>query len=201
MFSGILAALLLLSPNAAEKRVAMVLDVKGPDIIRGEGGAIRPAKVMGLVSEEEHVIVPAEGEATLVFTEDNHREQVKPGMEVTIGSDGCTPPEAVERGEALRVAVAYRDVPRLSGLERGAAPIFREPGMPDQSFAVSPMFGSTVATNRPTLSWPAVADAPSYRVQLVRGRMDAPLSKERIVWTAETKEPRLSYPPSAAASH
>jgi hypothetical protein len=200
MWTRIAVALLVLLPVAAEKRVAMVLAVQGPVTIRGKDGAARPAQAMKMLSEKERVIVPGDGKMEIVFTEDNHRERVKPGSEVAIGSAGCVPAEAVERDEGVNVAIAFpTDVPPLTGLEPGAAFIPRGPRIPDESFGVSPMFGSAVLSNRPTLSWPAVADAAVYRVQMVRGRIDTSLSRERLVWTAQTKDPRLSYPPKAKA--
>ena len=95
-------------------------------------------KVMDLLSDNERLTVPVDGAATLIFLSDNHRERVKPKVQVAIGPNGCTPTEGVERGEPLGVGVAYRDVPRLSGSGPGATVVLRDPGLPDQLVAVTP---------------------------------------------------------------
>jgi hypothetical protein len=194
MFAPLSIAFLVLFSAAAEKKVAMVLSVQGPVTIATEGREPRPTKVMDLLSDKDRLTVAADGAATLIFLGDNHRERIKPGVQVTVGSDGCTPPEAVERGQSLAASVAYRDVHRLSGTGQGAAVVLRDPGPPDQSAAVTPMFGSTVLTDRPTLSWRAERKNASYRVRFMSGRLDTARGKEQTLWTARTKEMHLAYP-------
>ena len=54
--------------------------------------------------------------------------------------------------------------------------------------AVTPLRGSFVATDRPTLTWNALPGADSYQVRLATAGRSAPL------WTATTTAPRLPYP-------
>jgi hypothetical protein len=119
---------------------------------------------------------------------------MKANARVVVGGSGCTPEEAVERQEAVSTRVAYRDVPRLSGSDPAAAVVLRDPGMPDPPPSVSPPFGSTALTDRPTLSWRAVRGAAGYRVRRVRGELNAAGGGAEAVWTAQTKEARLPYP-------
>jgi tetratricopeptide (TPR) repeat protein len=53
------------------------------------------------------------------------------------------------------------------------------------------MHGSWVLTDHPTLAWPVVPKAASYRVEMLTG---AEGREERLLWKAVTQETRLPYP-------
>lgn len=193
MLTGIAAALLVLFPAAAEKKVAMILAVKGTVTLEAKDGTSRPAKVMDLLVAGDRLTTAAQSEATLIVLGDNHRERLKPNTQVTVSATGCTPADAVQRQEAVNKAVAFRDVSRLSGGGLGAVVVLRRPKL-NTAPVVTPMSGATVLTGRPTLSWQPVPGATEYRVRLVRGQRDAAGDKDQTLWTARTKEPRLPYP-------
>jgi tetratricopeptide (TPR) repeat protein len=62
---------------------------------------------------------------------------------------------------------------------------------PPRPQVVTPMYGARVLTDHPTLAWPPRAGAAGYRVELLSG---AEGREERVLWRAESKEPRLPYP-------
>ncbi len=190
MVAGILTALLVL-PAAPDKKIAMVLVVKGTATVQIADSHPRPARVMDLLAEGDRVSV-SDGEAVLIFIEDNHRERIKAKARVTVTAGGCTPPEAVERLKAIGKRVAYRDVPRLSAVSPSGGVVLRDPGIPFPAPAVTPLFGTTVLSDRPAFSWQPIPGARAYRVRLVCVRPDA--REGETVWSADTKEARLPYP-------
>jgi hypothetical protein len=197
MLSRLAPVFLILFAADGEKKVAMVLAVKGAVTLQAKDGTNRPAKVMALLTVGERLSVAADGEATLIFLGDKHRERLKANARVMLTASGCSPAEAVERQEAInpQSQVRYEDVPRLAGGGKGAAVIFRDPRLPKTPPVVTPMFGATVLTDRPALSWQPVPGVTEYQVRLVSGRLDTAGGKEKRLWTARTKEPRLPYPP------
>lgn len=201
MFTSMVAVLLLLLPAAADKKVAMVLSIKGPVTLQTREGAQRPARVMDMLFAGDHLTIPANGEAHVVILGDNHRERLKPGTQVTITVAGCTPAGAVERKAAVNTAVAYQDVQRFAGGGLGAVLVLRGPRIPKKQPAVTPMFDSTVLADRPFLSWRPVDGVSQYQVRLVLGRLDTDGDKDGLVWTARTTEPRLPYPEQANPLH
>ena len=185
------AALCLLVAPAEPRPSALVLSVKGTVVVRPPQGASYPAEARGLVFAGDKLAVPADGEIALVFFGGGARERVKPGTEVTVDSTGCTPAEAVTRRQANGgpVAAALKDVPPVHGGGRAAVANFRSPGaLPKTPPRVTPISGSTVPTDRPTLTWKPAADAPIYRANLRIGGSD------RLIWKAETKQARLPFP-------
>jgi hypothetical protein len=193
MLTGIATALLVLLPAAPDRKVAMVLGVSGAVTVERDGIA-RPVRVMDMLADHDRVTVPADGAAALVFLDDNHREWLQPNTRVAVGADGCTPPAAVKRGESVSTGLTYPDVARLCGTGPGAVVVVRDPRVVKQPPAVTPLFGSTVLTGRPPLSWQPVGGAAGYQVRLVSGRLDTAGVKEQTLWTAQTRVPRLPYP-------
>lgn len=191
--------LLVLVPTDADKKVAMVLSLKGFVAIEARNEPKRPAKVMDMLFVGDRLNVPADGEATLVILGDNHRERIKPGTQVTVAASGCSPAGAVERRDAVNTSVAYQDVHRFAGSGLGAVIVLRGLRLPSKLVTVTPMYGSTVLTDRPTFSWNPAPGVLEYQVRLVLGRLDKDGDPEKILWTVRTKEPRLAYPEKVKA--
>jgi tetratricopeptide (TPR) repeat protein len=57
---------------------------------------------------------------------------------------------------------------------------------------VQPMYGTTILSDRPSLTWPAVAKAEEYQVELLS-------AGGKRLWRVTTKETRLAYPEKQAA--
>lgn len=191
----VLAALLILSQVPAEATpVAMVLTTTGAVTWRRGPDEPRPLQVMQLLRAQDRLQAAAAAEATLFFLSNGHRERLKPGAEATVGEQGCAPAKAVEalprqpKLSAPQLA-SLRDLTR-SG--RAGVGVLRG-DKPPTAQVVRPMFGATVVTTRPALSWPPAAEAERYQVQLLSG--DA----REILWHVNTTEPRLSFPEQAAA--
>jgi hypothetical protein len=201
MFCSLVTALLVLPTTAADKKVAMVLSLKGAIVIEASDGAKRPAKVMDMLVTEDRLHVPADGEATLVILGDNHRERIKANSKVTVSAAGCTPASAVERQDAVNTQVAYQDVHRFAGGGLGAVIVLRGPGIQLKPPRVTPMNGSTVLTNQPALAWQPAPGVSDYQVRLVLGRLDKDGEPDKILWTVSTKEAHLPYPKDAKALH
>ena len=184
------AASMLLVAQARPRPAALVLDLAGSVKILPAEGPPKRAEVCDLLYPGERLAVPADGSATLAILGVGAQERVKPGSEATVGPQGCTPPEAVAQHKAQPRGVAET----LKGLRpapddsRKAGAIFRGPDDPTEAPpAVTPIYGSVVASDRPALAWGAVAEAKGYRVKLLS-------SAGRELWRAETPEPRLAYP-------
>jgi hypothetical protein len=194
------AALAIVAWGPSKDQPAMmVLEVQGPVEVTPVTGRPRRAAVGELLSPGERLAVPAGGAATVAVLGSGVKEEIKPGSEATVGSQGCTPPEAVLKRTVPRVTVARA----LKGLSlaplggRFAGVVFR--GAEDQTAAappaVTPIFGAAVLDGRPTLSWTPIPGATEYRVRLFRvgGLLDDP-GREHTLWMATTREPRLPYP-------
>jgi hypothetical protein len=184
------ATSMLLVAQARTRPAAMVLDLTGSVQIRPAEGSPQRAEVGDLLYPGEWLSVPADGTATLAILGVGVQERIQPGSAATVGPQGCTPPEAVAQRQEQRPAVAGA----LKGL-RPAPDNFRKAGLvsrgaedlPETPPAVTPIYGSVVASDRPALSWTPTEGAPGYRVRLLS-------SASRELRRAETKEPRLAYP-------
>lgn len=201
MLTPTAVVLLFLIPGMADKKAAMVLSVQGTVILQTKEGTKQPAKIMDMLAAGDRLTVPVDGEAELVVLGDNHREHVKAQTTVTVMATGCAPRSAVERKDAVTTAVSYHDVHRFAGGGRGAVVVLRGPETPKKPPAVTPMFGSTVLSVRPTLSWQPVEGVDQYRVRLILGPLNDEGDKEEVLWTARTKAARLPYPKKAKPLH
>jgi hypothetical protein len=110
-----------------------------------------------------------------------------------VGARGCTPADAVERVEGKKLHPAQLESLRelgRSGRRAGADLRGRPPATPQR---VTPLYGATVLTDRPTFTWYPAAKADSYRVELWSGE-----GRQRL-WRAQTTAARLDYPPNERA--
>ena len=146
---------------------------------------------MDLLQTGDRLRTPADGEATLIFLADGQREQLKSKTEASVGVHGCSPagrrPSRLP-GPKLRPA-NLASLRGLVGSSRGGLGVLRgDP--PPKPQAVTPLYGGSVWTRRPTLTWPD-AKADAYLVQLFNG---AEGMDERLLWKTTAKEARLSFP-------
>jgi hypothetical protein len=166
---------------------ALVLDLRGRVELQPVAQAVRPARIGDLIYAEERFLVPEGGSASLALLRLGVIERLKPGVEVTIGPDGCSPRQAVEQRSEQRPPVArtLRNIRPQSEGGRQAGVVFRSHG--DRFPAITPIFGATVATDRPDLAWPEAKPAGASRVRLLTG-------SGRELWKAESRAARLAFP-------
>lgn len=185
------AMLVLATPALAAKPVARILDVQGKVTIERSKDSVRPAQVFGTVYEGEKLLVAEKSGAVLAFRGDGHLERLKPGSTATAAAAGCRPATAVEQvavaqGEQDAVGGAIRE---LKPVTQGGVTIVRSPGRnggpPPLPPRTSPIVGATIASQRPTFSWPSVQNAASYEVEVSSGG-------ERL-WTGKTEKTTLEY--------
>jgi hypothetical protein len=186
---------LILVAQAGPKPAAMVLDRTGLVEILPVEGPPQRAEIGDLLYPGERLVVPTDGSATLAILGIGVQERIQPGSRATVGTQGCTPPGAIALRQEQRPAVAGSlkglrpapDNPRKAGLGfRGGEDV------PEAPPAVAPIYGATVASDRPVLAWAGIAGALGYRVRLLS-------SAGRELWRVEAKEPRLAYPEGQGA--
>ena len=87
------------------------------------------------------------------------------------------------------MAAAVKSLPIATGDTRDAVGHFRGDAedLPHPPPSVTPIFGATVASDRPALAWRATKEAGSYRVRLIAGT-------GRELWQAAAEGQRLAYP-------
>jgi tetratricopeptide (TPR) repeat protein len=148
---------------------------------------------MDLLRPSDRLSAAADADALLVFLADGPRERLKPRAQATVGEKGSTPVTAVERKEAAPLTAAHlAGLRELARSGRAGVDVLR--GRPaGQIPAVTPIFESTVLTDRPALAWPVVENADGYQVRLYSARLG---QRERLLWKSPAKEPRLAYPES-----
>jgi hypothetical protein len=190
MIALVLASLCGFVGGDAAGPVAMVLSAKGTITLQRGQAAPVPAAPMTLLHVGDQLSAAADGEATLIFLGDGQRERLMAKAQAQVGVKGCTPAAAVERVAGPKLAPANLESLReLAKSSRGAVGVLRGEA-PLRPQVVTPLYGATVPTDRPALTWPDVK-AEAYLVELFSGR-DGP-ELERL-WKATSPEPRLSYP-------
>ncbi len=190
LLTVILACLALMpdeAPKSKPRPAAMVIDLEGKVEIRPSGSPTRAAEVGDLLYPGECLAVPGGGSATLSILGAGARESIKPGTEATVGLKGCIPPESVasRKDQPRAVATTMKGLRPTPGDGRKAGVGFR--GDPERSLAITPISGTTVVVDRPSLAWPSEEKIETYRVKLLSGA-------GRELWKVETKVPRLDYP-------
>jgi len=185
------AAAVFLSVGQTDAPVAMVLVVKGNAVFRRAdepAGKAKQLESVVLLRAGDRIDVPDGGEVTMLFLESGDRQRIKPKRVVAVGAKGCDPADAVEIIPAKKPASldSIRDHIRSN---RGAVGVLRgDP--PSAPQLVTPLFGATILSDRPTFTWKD-AKAEAYQVELLTGSQSR---DQRRLWIATVKEPRLSYP-------
>jgi hypothetical protein len=187
MRASFVAAILFL-PGQTMEPVAMVLTAKGTATFERAKEKPRRLGAMALLRPGDRLNIAPSDEVTLVFLQDGHRERLK--ARATVEAKGCQPAEAVQRGEGPKLPPANLESLRgLANSSRGAVGVLRGDPPPKPQL-VAPLYGATVQTDRPALTWPDVK-AEAYLVQLFSG---ADGKDKRLLWKTIVKETRLSYP-------
>jgi hypothetical protein len=124
----------------------------------------------------------------LVLADGGAVEVINPGGDVVVAEKGCTPDRFVQRVKAKKLSTAQAASLKVHiRSARGAIGVLRNTDLPTAPQIVSPMFGAAVLSERPSFSWPAAPKADGYRIELFSGG-------KRLIWSADTKEPRCDYP-------
>jgi hypothetical protein len=165
----------------------MVVDLVGVVEIRPPDVAPVRARVGDLVYPGERLSVPENSSVVLAILRVGTREEVKPVREATVTPEGCAPPDAVARRKehTKPIAATLKGLRAVSDDSRKAGVGFRSG--PEEPPAITPIFGATLANDRPAFTWPPVEGATTYRIKLLSGA-------GRELWRAETKEARSAFP-------
>jgi hypothetical protein len=191
MFSFVLAAALLAPGADPAPAVAMVVSAKGHVTLERDGGNSRRLGTMDLLRPGDRLRPDDAAEVVMMFLDDGHRERLKANAQVEVGEKGCKPADAVEGVAAVKLPAANLAALReMARSGRGAVGAPRGGDKSSTPEAVTPIIGAAILTERPELSWPPVAGAQGYRVEILLH--DG--GQGRVLWRAETKEPRLPYP-------
>ena len=187
MYASLLVAAVFV-PGQTVEHAAMVLATKGAVALVRDKYAPRRLGAMTLLRPGDRVRIPDNGEVTIVFLHDGHRERLK--ADVTVEAKSCQPAAAVERLKGADLPPANLESLRgLANSSRGAVGVLRG-SPPARPQVVTPLFGATIPTDRPSLTWPD-AKADAYLVQLYNG---AEGKDQRLLWKTIVKENRLAYP-------
>jgi hypothetical protein len=168
------------------KPAALVVKVQGEVLVEGKRGQ-RRVEAGDYLLPGQVVTAAANGGAVVVFVPSGERRRLKPGNRATLTRDGCTPADAVEvtAGPTLprKNLAKVREVEVSEG---GGVGVLRG-NRPSSMLRVKPLYGTFLLSDRPAFTWPAVARAAGYVVEL----KDA---GGRSLWKEETREARLDYP-------
>ena len=74
---------------------AMILEVRGTVQLQSADGKKKEAVAQALLNLDDRLSLSSDAQVQLVFLADFHKERLKPGREVTIGSRGCEPAAAI----------------------------------------------------------------------------------------------------------
>lgn len=172
-------------PKAPPAPVAMILTTQGTVTLE-RGPVKQPLRAMDLLRPGD-VLRADDGEAVLVLLDDGRRERLKSKSKAVVTEKGCTP-AAVERQDKVKLlARQLAGLRDLANSSRAGVGVLRgEP--PPTPQVVTPMYGATLLTDKPTLSWLPTDKADSYQVQLWSG------DGQRQIWRATTDKARLAYP-------
>jgi tetratricopeptide (TPR) repeat protein len=169
--------------------VAMVLTIKGTVALQRGKAASPRVGAMTLLRDGDKITVK-DGEVMYVLLADGQRERLAAKAQATLGPKGAAPAEAAQRLKGPKLSAAnLENLLDLAKSSRGALGVLRgEP--PAKPLVVTPLYGATVLSNRPTLTWPDTK-AEAYLVQLFSGSEG---KEQRQLWRAQVKETRLAYP-------
>jgi tetratricopeptide (TPR) repeat protein len=196
MFAWILLIGVGLSAAEGVAPVAMVTGIKG-QVTQERGKDKVPLDEADLLLPGDRVTTSKDGEVVLVFLTGDRRLRVKGGQTVTVDEKGCTPAEALEEIEGARKVAEqqlrsiYNHAKATKAVGgRAAAGVLRGGDLPDAALrAATPMFGTRLMTDHPTLSWPKAPGKVTYEVTLLSGGEPA-----KVIWKTSTDQTTLPYP-------
>lgn len=182
--------------------IAMVLTTKGKiTVVRA------PDKPRQLLARENLYVgdsleTDKDGTATLLFFigKADYREGLKRNSQVVVGEKGCVPEDAVEK-----VKISHRlsgvQITNIRSLARSGSiggVIFRASDAIANPQSVTPIYGATILTDRPTFTWPIRANAEEYQVRLLNG-YEGNNGSNVLIWETSTKHCLLAFPDNEKA--
>ena len=178
----------------AREPVAMVLSVKGATTVESGDAKPKPLLVMSIVRAGDQ-LKTTDGDAVLVILSDSHWERLKPNSQATAEKKGCSPSSAIELQNHPKLSAdSLKGLPALeSGQRPGVAVLRGSDTIPE------PIFGTILLENRPDFAWPIddvdVEKTPinDFGVELLAGDLQG-----KLLWSATTMSPSLSYPAKEA---
>ncbi len=180
---------------------ARVLEVQGKVTIVNPDRSDRPAATFSILYADDSLVAVKGAQITLIFRGDGHIERVAAPGKFQVAQTGCQPATGVERvtlSEPNRAVVAKISM-GSQGIVQGGVVVARgvpsagsdDAGNDDEPHVLAapgqlrPIPESALLAAKPTFSWPAVAKAKKYSLNLyLRGSR---------VWSAASESPRLEY--------
>jgi hypothetical protein len=167
----------------------MVLDVTNAATVQSGMNPAKRLAIMDLLYPGDQITTPSGSKVLVVFTADQHRAEVQPGMKATLTRDRFTPETAAKRIDSNHSPIVAERLQELQRSGRGATAVLRSPAVKPSEKVIIPIPDSTVLSDRPTLTWPKVDNAKNYRVELLAG------GSGRLLWRREMlKENTLPFP-------
>jgi hypothetical protein len=167
--------------------VAMVLKVQGDVVAEGRRGK-RKVEPGDYLLATETIEAQQGAEALLVILARGQCQRLKPGSRAKLTRAGCDPAAAVEPAGNARLS--HRNLIKVREIEvreGGGVGVLRGPEKLPAEPHVTPIYGTFLLTRRPAFTWPALAQATGYMVELKN-------AGGQSLWQANTKEPKLPYP-------
>jgi hypothetical protein len=170
--------------------VAMVLKTDGKAMVQRSGKQPERLWRSALLRPGDIVRTGDEGSALLIFLADGHYEQLLSSVQTTIATAGCQP-----AGVSVRVAGRKLSGANLQSLRELAHSARVGVGelrgdTPAEPQRVTPLYGSAIETDRPSLTWPSDSNGP-FLVQLYGGGEG---KNRRLLWKKTATETKLRYP-------
>jgi hypothetical protein len=187
---------------------ARVLEIKGKATVSDSENSGRLVAVFGTIYADEQIVAAKDSQVTLVFRGDGHVERIVAPGTYKITATGCQPKTGVEqvamseqnratigkisqgrRGVVQGGVVVARAAPPLKTSAPAEPPATSMPNfvphVESETLQIRPIVGVTVLDAKPTFSWPAIAKAKTYTLNLY-------LQGNRV-WSAETEKAQLPY--------
>ncbi len=173
--------------------VAMVLRSGKEATVQRDKSAARPLREMDLLQEGDELVADKEG-VTLVLLGTGKSERLPPGKKARIGKDGCLPKGVAELLKRKVRKANLNGLRELAMNTRGGIGVIRREIGELPPHGITPPNTATVVSDRPTFSWPAVAGAVRYEVEVfsIMGH------ERKQLWSASTTETQLKYPAKKA---
>jgi hypothetical protein len=171
--------------------VAIVLETTGKPTLLVTMKS-EPLRSLKLLRPGDEVKAGAGDGVLILFVADGHMEKLSPASSILVQEKGGKATGIVEWVPSRLDARNLDALRKRVNAEKLGGTIARSGDAPKP--AIAPINGAVVATDRPTLRWPAVKDAASYRVELL---VDTGGADAELVWRRPSSEPILEYPADA----